>query len=98
MKYILIIVAALVGVGWYISTVGRNFTDPAIAEAYIREHIAELSPTDATLGGTFFVTKIDAQTNGTGVVEYEDGHNAYTADFTFETEAERVIITSFRIR
>lgn len=67
-------------------------------EAYVRENISTLSPEPAVLGGTLFVTNIEAG-NGMGVVEYEDGHNAFTADFAYSLdEAGKVTIDSFKVR
>lgn len=97
-KYIIGLVLALAAVAWYTSTVSTNFIDPTQAEVYVREHISELSPRDEVLGGIFFVTSVTAHTDGTGVVEYEDGHNAFVADFTFTTEDDVVEITSFEVR
>jgi hypothetical protein len=44
------------------------------AETYIREHIADLSPTPAVLGGHFYVTKLQWKDADTVQVDYEDGH------------------------
>lgn len=60
-------------------------SDDAVIE-YVRDNISELSPQKEVLGGTFFVTKITVD-NGTGTVEYEDGHNAFTADFTYTKDS-----------
>lgn len=69
-------------------------------EAYVRAHISELSPEQAVLGGTFFVTAIHInEANSTGYVEYEDGHIFFTADFTYSITSEgEVRITSFTVR
>jgi hypothetical protein len=67
-------------------------------EAYVTQNISELSPIKEQLGGTFYVTKIEAH-GGAGTVEYEDGHNAYVADFRYETdERGAVTVSSFSIR
>lgn len=67
-------------------------------EQYVSENISELSPVNEQLGGTFYVTRIDTE-NGTGMVEYEDGHNAYIADFTYERDEQgNVSITYFDVR
>lgn len=67
-------------------------------ENYITQNISALSPVKEQLGGKFYVTSITAS-QGTGTVSYEDGHNAYTADFTY-TSSDKTghIITSFVIR
>lgn len=67
-------------------------------EEYIRNNISMLSTEPEVLGGTFFVTDIEAM-DGSGVVSYEDGHNAYTADFTYSTnESGAVSVDSFVVR
>lgn len=55
-------------------------------ESYVRANIRQLSPEPEVLGGTFFVTSIDVREDGTGSVSYEDGHNAYDADFTYSVD------------
>ncbi len=69
-----------------------------LLQAYISEHLAQLSSVKAQVGGTFFVTKIEAK-DGKGIVEYEDGHNAYTADFTYSTDsAGKITVNTFKVR
>ncbi len=61
--------------------------------SYISKNISNLSPEKETLGGTFYVTNITLD-RGEGTVEYEDGHNAHTANFEYsfdEKGAVRVI-------
>lgn len=67
-------------------------------EDYVSQNISALSPEKEVVGGKFFVTDISAA-DGRGVVSYEDGHVAYTADFTY-TSDDRAghEITSFLIR
>ena len=68
-------------------------------EQYVTQNISELSPVKEQLGGTFYVTEIEAEA-GTGTVHYEDGHNAYEADFTYTIDEEHGGITmiSFVVR
>jgi hypothetical protein len=77
-----IILAAVVVFGFF-----RKEPDPEIVsdpqvELYVKENISALSPIKEQLGGTFYVTNMTLE-NGEGTVEYEDGHNAYTADFNY---------------
>lgn len=78
-----------------------SFTKPTqdlqTVEEYVAENISALSPEPEVLGGTYFVTAIEAE-NGSGTVSYEDGHNAYTADFTYTQGASEITIDSFVIR
>lgn len=65
---------------------------------YVKLYISELSPVPEVLGGRFYVTSVETK-NGKGVVSYEDGHNAYTADFEFTSNEETgVNVTSFVVR
>lgn len=67
-------------------------------EAYVAENISSLSTAPEVLGGTFYVTAIEAH-DGAGTVSYEDGHNAYTADFTYSfDDAGSISIDSFVVR
>lgn len=67
-------------------------------EMYISQNISELSPIKEELGGSFFVTDVQAK-DGKGVVEYEDGHNPYVATFTYEINSSGdIVITSFEIK
>ncbi len=71
------------------------------AEDYFRLNISQISNqfgTPEVLGGTFYVTKFEAK-DGIGTVEYEDGHIAVVADFTY-TVAENgaITINSFVVR
>lgn len=65
----------------------------AEAEAYIRAHIEELSPTPAVLGGTFTVTDIEWENADTAIVSYEDGHIALTGRTTIRVEGGGVTAT-----
>jgi hypothetical protein len=76
------------------TTVEKN---PTIQE-YIKDNISKLSPKKEVLGGKFQVVKITAH-GGAGTVIYEDGHNAYTADFKYAIdESGMPEVTSFSIR
>lgn len=65
---------------------------------HIRDNISELSPEEEVLGGNFHVTSVNFLDASSAVVEYEDGHKAYTAkaDFTV-TPDEEVTIDSFEL-
>ena len=66
--------------------------------SYVRQNISELSPEKAVLGGTFYVTEVQA-TDGKGAVHYEDGHIALIADFTYTaSDRQGIEITSFMVR
>lgn len=53
-------------------------------ESYVTQNISLLSPIKETMGGTFYVTEIEVEPlENKGHVKYEDGHNAYEADFTY---------------
>jgi len=72
---------------------------PAI-EDYLRQNIGRLSPEPAVLGGTFYVTSIIWQSDGSTLVEYEDGHIALKAEAIAEYDARQadpVKIKSFTI-
>lgn len=67
-------------------------------ESYVTQNISELSPIKAPVGGTYYVTEIEAD-EGKGVVKYEDGHYAFVADFTYSLDVDTgITINSFVIR
>lgn len=68
-------------------------------ETYITKNISEISPKKEVLGGTFYIINIEAY-EGVGIVEYEDGHVAYMADFTYTIDDTdgTITIDSFIIR
>jgi len=82
-----------------------SFTDsntiiqnPNLVIQHISKNISNLSPEKEQLGGTFYVTNITLD-SGSGVVKYEDGHNAYTArfDYSYINEKEVAIKNFTRI-
>lgn len=99
LRLILVIVLILIAGGIYFavrdssSSVGANMS----VEEYVRENISALSPEKEQVGGTFQVTRIEAA-DGKGVVEYEDGHNAYVADFTYSGDDGGISIGTFTVR
>ncbi|MEZ0208876.1 MAG: hypothetical protein ACAH17_01710 [Candidatus Paceibacterota bacterium] len=73
-------------------------TQAVLITDYVKQNISTLSYEKAQLGGTFYVTDIEAQ-DGRGTVAYEDGHMAYVADFAYTTDSTgSTTVTSFTIR
>jgi len=68
-------------------------------EAYIMENLATLSPVQPTMGGSFYITRLRLL-NGEGTVNYEDGHMAYVADFTYTISEDnrQIEVTSFTLQ
>ncbi len=105
MKYIIAILV-IVTLGYGIYTLINTETPPVVQNepenqdsviAYISKNISSLSPEKETVGGTFYVTNITFD-RGSGTVDYEDGHNAYTANFTYEFGVSgEVKITDFTL-
>jgi hypothetical protein len=70
----------------------------ADVETYVRTNISNLSSVKEQLGGKFYVTSIETY-GGAGTVSYEDGHNAYAADFTYHvTQEGQPVVDSFQVR
>lgn len=67
-------------------------------EKYTKDNISELSPEEAVLGGTFYVTNIKWLNNNSAIVDYEDGHIALQAlaKYNLDDEGE-VEIVAFEI-
>ena len=67
-------------------------------ESYVSLNIATLSSVKASAGGKFYTTSMQAA-GGKGIVSFEDGHNSYVADFTYEMSDQTGIhVTSFTVR
>jgi hypothetical protein len=64
---------------------------------YIEENINTLSPEEAVLGGSFYVTKIRFLNKNSAFVSYEDGHIALDAVVNFYLNDDKIEITSFEI-
>ncbi len=99
--WILLVVVLLVfGFIWLFSnnqkTAGPK-NEQLIVEEYIRENIADLSPREAVLGGTFYVTSLNFIDENSVIVDYEDGHIDLRAEASFSIINNQVIIDSFRL-
>jgi hypothetical protein len=77
-----LLLAILVGIALVLTPAPAP--DPYLAD-FFNANITALSPVKSTLGGTFYVTKVEAR-DGAGTVYYEDGHNGYVADFLYSTD------------
>ncbi|MHB1330676.1 MAG: hypothetical protein ACYCY6_01780 [Minisyncoccota bacterium] len=107
-KFSILIVLIAVGFATYmwwpnISTLRNQAVEEPTSklmsvESYVSQNISTLSPEKEVLGGTFYVTDIQVA-DGKGTVSYEDGHVAFTADFTYtSSDLTGHNITSFVIR
>lgn len=64
---------------------------------YVSDHINELSPEPAVLGGTFYVTNFAFPSPNTSFVSYEDGHVAYEAMVEYNYIGDKIEIINFGI-
>ncbi len=64
---------------------------------YLQDNISEISPEKEVLGGRFYLTSIDFLNEEEAVIEYEDGHIAFSANIKFEYTAEKITINKFEI-
>jgi hypothetical protein len=83
------------GSGWQINDIRDDYLSESRVLAHteemknkvgdhIRENIADLSPEEPVLGGSFYVTKISFPEVDKAEVEYEDGHIALKAKAEYE--------------
>lgn len=69
-----------------------DLNETLAVEKYIRDNIATLSPIKATLGGTWYVIRVDTDTTkNTGTVKYEDGHMQESKTFTYSVDTTGVV-------
>ena len=70
-------------------------------EEYVKRNISGLSAEAGfpeVARGSFSITKIEVK-GGKGTVSYEDGHNAYIADFTYTKDKKGLVsVTGFTVR
>lgn len=65
---------------------------------FIRDNISELSPKEAVLGGTFYVTEITFPAPGIALVSYEDGHIALEAQAEYKiNKNNEVVVERFKL-
>lgn len=57
--------------------------DRAAFEAFLRENLSDLSPEKEVLGGTFYLTTLEWETDREAYIAYEDGHIALEARVGF---------------
>lgn len=62
------------------------------AEDYIYQHIAEISPQQAVLGGKWFVTGLEFVNDEKAIIDYEDGHIQGKIEVSFSIENNQVKI------
>lgn len=74
-----------------------------VIEKYLNDNISNLSPQKEVLGGKFYITEINWLENASGTVEYEDGHIALKAVFSYEIKYDNnsmgysIIIKDFNL-
>jgi len=66
-------------------------------ENYIKENISTISPQKEVLGGKFYITKFNWADDNNGLVDYEDGHIAFTAKFNIVLDGNNIKINFFEI-
>lgn len=69
--------------------------NPVAVENYIKENISTLSPEEAVLGGTFYVTDINFIDEHSALISYEDGHIALQAIARFHSKNKQLVIDAF---
>jgi len=77
----------------------QDLDEKLLVEEYVRENIKNISITKEVLGGIWYVTKIEIDSQlDSGMVEYEDGHVMEKASFEYDyaPESKTVIIKNFK--
>jgi len=64
---------------------------------YLRDNLSAISPEKEVLGGKFYVSKLEITGPGKARVEYEDGHNAFSAQFDYSITNDTVKVSNFRL-
>jgi hypothetical protein len=83
----------------FLKNLSQNKLPQTLVENYLKENISTISTEKEVLGGKFYITDLKLNNGSSGVVSYEDGHNAFVADFTYDISTEgNITINSFVIR
>ncbi|GEM_PF-881252 len=76
----------------------RQFSEEQVLE-YLKTHISELSPQKEVLGGKFYITAFEFTGRSTGLVSYEDGHNAFNAEIEIARDnSGNIAVQSFTLK
>lgn len=64
---------------------------------YIKDNLSTLSPAPEVLGGKFYLTEFIINNPNTAQISYEDGHNNFDAEITYEIRENLVYLQNFTI-
>ena len=64
---------------------------------YIKDNLSTLSPAPEVLGGKFYLTEFIINGPNTAQISYEDGHNSFDAEITYEIRENLVYLQNFTI-
>ncbi len=66
-------------------------------ENYIKANLSTLSPAPEVLGGKFYLTEFIINGPDTAQISYEDGHNSFSAEITYEIRENLAYLQNFTI-
>lgn len=64
---------------------------------YIKDNLSTLSPAPEVLGGKFYLTEFIINSPNTAQISYEDGHNSFDAEITYEIRENLAYLQNFTI-
>ncbi|HRH22226.1 MAG TPA: hypothetical protein PLJ58_03410 [bacterium] len=64
---------------------------------YIKDNLSTLSPAPEVLGGKFYLTEFIINGPNTAQISYEDGHNSFDAEITYEIRENLAYLQNFII-
>jgi hypothetical protein len=64
---------------------------------YIKANLSTLSPAPEVLGGKFYLTEFIINSPNTAQISYEDGHNSFDAEITYEIRENLAYLQNFTI-
>jgi hypothetical protein len=64
---------------------------------YIKDNLSTLSPAPEVLGGKFYLTEFIINGPNTAQISYEDGHNSFDAEITYEIRENLAYLQNFTI-
>ena len=66
-------------------------------ENYLKANLSTLSPAPEVLGGKFYLTEFIINGPNTAQISYEDGHNSFDAEITYEIRENLAYLQNFTI-
>ncbi len=76
---------------------GVSTEEQRAVNTYLENNISDLSPEEAVLGGSFYITSVSFTEEDVSIVNYEDGYTVLTAEANYTFNNGEIEIKSFKL-